>query len=78
MVIAISPAQCRAARALLDCTREQLAEMSGVPVRTLADFETGATTPRAGTLRKLSEAFSREGIALISVNGAPAGVTLTR
>ena len=77
-MMAISSAQCRAARALLDCTREQLAEMSGVPVRTLADFETGATTPRAGTLRKLSEAFSREGIALISVNGEPAGVTLTR
>jgi transcriptional regulator with XRE-family HTH domain len=75
---AISPAQCRAARALLNWSREQLAEMSGVPVRTLADFETGATTPRAATLQKLSEAFGREGIALISVNGSPAGVTLIR
>ena len=77
----LAGASCHAApnaRALLDCTREQLAKMSGVPVRNLADFETGATAPRAGTLQKLSDAFSREGIALISVNGAPAGVTLTR
>lgn len=75
---AISPAQCRAARALLDWTREQLAAESGVPMRTLADFETGATTPRPTTLQKLQETFSRQGVAFISVNGSPSGVTLVR
>lgn len=75
---AITPEQCRAARALLDWTREQLSVASGVPVRTLADFETGATAPRAATRQKLAEAFGREGIAFVAVYGTAGGATLIR
>jgi transcriptional regulator with XRE-family HTH domain len=75
---AISPAQCRAARALLDWTRERLSQESGVPLRTLADFESAATTPRAATLEKLAEAFRRAGVVFVSVPGSEGGAMLTR
>jgi transcriptional regulator with XRE-family HTH domain len=35
----ISPAQCRAARALLDITQPELAERSGLGLSTVVDFE---------------------------------------
>jgi transcriptional regulator with XRE-family HTH domain len=72
----ISPAQCRAARALLDWSREQLAEKSGVPIRTLNDFETGATAPRAATLDKLHASFGRAGIAFVDAHNDVGGVIL--
>ena len=37
----ISPAQIRAARALLEWTRSDLCERSGVSLSTIADFERG-------------------------------------
>ena len=73
---ALSPSQCRAARALLDWTREQLSAASGVPERTLADFEAGATNPRAATLAKLEAAFGCAGVAFVTVQGATGGVIL--
>jgi transcriptional regulator with XRE-family HTH domain len=73
---AISSSQCRAARALLDWTREQLSAASGVPERTLADFEAGATNPREATLAKLAAAFGEAGIAFVTVHGATGGVIL--
>ncbi|PZR31932.1 helix-turn-helix domain-containing protein [Caulobacter segnis] len=39
--MAISAAQCRAARALLDWSQEQLAQSAGVARATIADFERG-------------------------------------
>jgi transcriptional regulator with XRE-family HTH domain len=68
-VDAITPSQCRAARELLEWTQKQLAEASDLPQRTLADFETGATKPRAITLRKLRETFTKAGIAFIQIEG---------
>ena len=38
----ITSAQCRAERALLDWSREQLAAASMVGLRTIVDFERGA------------------------------------
>jgi DNA-binding XRE family transcriptional regulator len=37
--VEITPAQCRAARALVDFTQRQLADAAGLSVSTLADFE---------------------------------------
>lgn len=75
---AISPAQCRAARELLGWTREHLSEVSGIPLRTLADFESANTKPRAITLTKLSEAFGQAGIAFVAVHGTVGGAVLIR
>ena len=62
----ITAAQIRAARGLLDWTRKRLAEESGVPRSTLADFEAGRTdsmlTKNAG---KLETALNRAGVVFL-------------
>ena len=75
---AITPSQCRAARELLEWTQKQLAEASDLPQRTLADFETGATKPRDATLRKLTKAFAKAGIAFVQIEGGGGVIRLPR
>lgn len=71
---AFSPAQCRAARALLGWSRERLSEASGVSMRALSDFELMTTTPRVETIEKLYTALSNAGIAFIPEDGGGAGL----
>ena len=71
-----SAQQCRAARALLNLSREWLAKRSGVSRRAIANFESGAS----GSLmpmnaRAIRETFEREGIEF-SEDGK--GVSLTK
>ncbi|MER8918270.1 helix-turn-helix domain-containing protein [Mesorhizobium sp. M0761] len=74
----ILPQQIRAARALIDWTREDLANASGVTVRTLARIESSQTLPRTATLQAISSALEAAGIEFISQNGAGPGVRLAR
>ncbi|MEA2876072.1 MAG: hypothetical protein QOF14_1268 [Hyphomicrobiales bacterium] len=69
-----SPAQCRAARALLDWTQKDLAEASKVGMKTIADYERGASTPYERTVRDLREAFKAAGIEF--TNGTAPGLQL--
>jgi len=62
---AITPAQCRAGRALLGWRREDLATASGVPHRTLADFELGNKKPHAATTDRVIAALTAAGVMLI-------------
>ena len=64
------PEQCRAGRALLNWSQEELAKRARVAKQTLADFERGARSPYPGTLAALEAA----GVELID-GGAP-GVRL--
>jgi transcriptional regulator with XRE-family HTH domain len=75
---AISPEQCRAARALLGWTQEQLSDASGVPMRTVNNFESAATSPRASTTLLLVKAFRDAGVVFVSVLDAPGGVIRLR
>ena len=70
----ISAAQCRAARALLGWSQEQLAEASQVGVATIRDFERGVRNPQARTIRDLKSALETAGVDFIPQNGAGAGV----
>ena len=70
----ISPAQCRAARALLNWTREQLAEQSRVSKMTLADFETAKRQPYDRTLADIRSALEEAGVEFIAENGGGAGL----
>jgi transcriptional regulator with XRE-family HTH domain len=74
----ISPAQCRAARALLSWRQDELEEASGVAKKTIADFERGARAPRAGTLASIQATLEAAGIEFIDENGGGAGVRLKR
>ena len=70
----LSPTQCRAARALLNWSQEDLVRASGITKKTIADFERGATRPRANTLFQIQAALEANGIEFI--NGGAAGVRL--
>jgi transcriptional regulator with XRE-family HTH domain len=74
----ISPAQCRAARGLLNISQARLAELSGVSQRAITGFEAGATRPMRANLMALRMAFEREGVIVLDGNGEGPGVRLRR
>jgi transcriptional regulator with XRE-family HTH domain len=70
----ITPAQCRAARGLLDWSQQQLADAACVGVVTVRQFEGGTTQPRNATLVVIERAFEDAGVEF--VNGARCGVSV--
>ena len=64
----LRPAQCRAARALLNWSQEDLVRHSTITKKTIADFERGATTPRPQTLDQILAAFEAAGIEFLNGN----------
>jgi transcriptional regulator with XRE-family HTH domain len=72
----ITPAQCRAARALLDWPRQWLASESGISTSSISDFERNAAgTPRNATLTALRRALEKAGIEFLD-DGQGQGVRL--
>jgi transcriptional regulator with XRE-family HTH domain len=74
----ITPAQIRAARALLDWSRERLSEESGVPMRTLARVESGEGDSRSDTFDAIKSTLTGAGILFIKENGGGPGVRLKK
>ena len=74
----ITPAQCRAARALLDWSQQQLAEAARVGVVTVRQFEAGASQPRNSTVDVVIRALEAAGVEFIAENGGGAGVRLAK
>ena len=74
----ITPAQCRAARGLLDWTQQQLADTARVGVVTIRQVEAGVAAPRRATLQVIERAFELAGVELINENGGGAGVRLRK
>ena len=70
----INSAQCRAARALLNWSRKQLADAAKVAERTIVDFEREARMPYDRTLRDIREALEEAGVSFVDPNGEGAGV----
>ena len=58
----LQPAQCRAARGLLDISQLRLAELAGVSVRTIAYFETGERMSTPETRAALRAALEAAGV----------------
>jgi transcriptional regulator with XRE-family HTH domain len=58
----ITPAQCRAARGLLNISQARLAELSGVSQRAITGFEAGSTKPMRANLAAIRATFEREGV----------------
>jgi transcriptional regulator with XRE-family HTH domain len=61
----ITPGQSRAARGLLGITQRDLAEKSGVSLRTIASFETERRQPRSEIVAIVRAALERGGIVFI-------------
>lgn len=74
----MTPAQCRAARALLDWSQQQLAQAAQVGVVTVRQFEGGASEPRRATLTVLRSTLEAAGVIFVPENGEGAGVRLKK
>lgn len=60
--ILLTPAQSRAARALLAWSQQELARNASVATSTVADFERGQRSPVPNNLEALKSAFEKDGI----------------
>ena len=58
----ITSAQCRAARAMLEWSRDRLSAAAKVARRTVVDFERGARSPYDRTLADIQQALEAAGI----------------
>ena len=70
----MTPAQCRAARGLLDWTQDELAAKAAVSVVTVRNFEKGRSSPQRATLEVVRRALEAADVEL--TNGGQPGVRL--
>ncbi|MET3352308.1 UNVERIFIED_ORG: transcriptional regulator with XRE-family HTH domain [Xanthobacter viscosus] len=70
----VTPAQIRAARALLDISQQELADLSKVGLRTIVQFERGSTSISASIIQALVLSLEATGIEFIPENGGGAGL----
>ena len=76
--MAVSAAQCREARTLLNWTKERLALESEVAPATVIRFESGKRTPQTFTLKRIVATLEAAGVEFIAENGGGAGVRLRK
>jgi transcriptional regulator with XRE-family HTH domain len=74
----ITPAQCRAARGLLDWTQQDLAHRAGVGIVTVRQVESGITQPRRATLEVIRRTLEAAGVQFIDENGGGPGLRLRK
>ena len=74
----VTPAQCRAARGLLDWSQQDLASQAGVGIVTVRQLEAGVNEPRRSTLEVVRQAFERAGVEFIDENGGGPGVRMRK
>ncbi len=63
--MSITSEQCRAARALLDWSQQELARRAKVARKTIADFELGLVRPYPRTLRDVVAALEEAGVSFL-------------
>jgi len=74
----MTPEQCRAARAMLSISQDDLATVTGVSKRTIAGFEMGANSPYARTISTIRQALESAGVVFLPENGNGPGVALRK
>nr|WP_231711638.1 helix-turn-helix transcriptional regulator [Xanthobacter dioxanivorans] len=72
----MTPAQCRAARALLDLTQPALAEASQLGLSTIVDFERSRRAVSSDAVDAIRAALEAAGVEFIPENGGGAGVRM--
>jgi transcriptional regulator with XRE-family HTH domain len=72
----LTPPQCRAARALIDWSQQQLADASLVGNATIRNFERGRSDPQNSTLAALQRALEAAGVEF--TNGDQPGVRMRK
>ena len=74
----MTPAQCRAARALVDWSQQRLADASKLGNAAIRDFERGKSAPQNATLAVLRTVLEGAGVIFVAENGEGAGVRLRK
>lgn len=74
----LTSSQCRAARALIDWSREDLAAAANVAVRTISDFESERRAPINATMAAIKRAMEGAGVIFVDENGEGPGVRLRK
>jgi predicted transcriptional regulator len=74
----ITPAQCRAARGLLDWSQQDLAREAEVGIVTVRQLEAGIVQPRRSTLVVVRQSLEAAGVQFIEENGGGPGVRLRK
>ena len=74
----LTPAQCRAARALLDWSQQALADAAKIGNATIRNFESGKTAPQNATLAMIRQTLVEAGVIFIAENGEGPGVRLRK
>ncbi|TPN57464.1 helix-turn-helix transcriptional regulator [Mesorhizobium sp. B1-1-7] len=74
----MTPAQCRAARGLLNWSQQDTADAAKIGNATIRNFEAGRSSPQNATLDVLQRAFETAGVEFIPENGGGAGVRLRK
>lgn len=70
----ISPKTCRAARALINWSQQQLATAANVGISTVKNFETGHSTPTVNNFSAIQSALEDAGVEIISEEHGGPGV----
>jgi predicted transcriptional regulator len=74
----ITPEQCRAARALLDWSQQELADTAAVGIVTVRQLEAAVHEPRRSTLNVIRRALEAAGVEFIDENGGGPGVRIRK
>jgi hypothetical protein len=72
----MTPAQCSAARALIELSQAALAAIAVVPAKVIFDYETGAGTPQPADLEAIQHALEKAGVEF--THGKRPGVRLRK
>jgi hypothetical protein len=73
---ALTAAQCRAGRALIEWSLAQLSQSAAIDVQTIADFEKRFRSADETTRRRLRATLEAAGVVFIAENGGGAGARL--
>lgn len=72
----LTPTQCKMARVGVNLTRAKLAELSGVSIATLSDFEAGRRESYDRTVRDIQTALEKQGATFLAANEEGPGVRI--